>query len=41
MGGEAKGQRRGQTDRARDREGCVRQGQERKGAQIGLVKIIL
>lgn len=39
--GEGKGHRRGQTDRAKDGEGCVRQGEEGSGTQIGLVKVIV
>lgn len=41
MGGEGKGHRRGQTDRMRDREGYVRQGEKVRGTQIGLVKVIM
>lgn len=34
MGGEGKGHRRGQADRTRDIEGCVRQGEKRRAALV-------
>lgn len=41
MGGEGKGHRRGHTDRTKDREARVRQGEEGSGTEIGLVKVIV